>query len=461
MAKWDSMTRKQMEQMQNKKLREFIRHQVYPYSPYYRRIFDQNGIEPNDIKTSQDLTKIPFTYKEDISSAPNDFVLQPNEPWTDKMKREYMPLVPIFTGGRSAVPTPIFCTWHDLDRMMEAGRRLIQVMTTGVEIDYSRPYIVTYPNLPHLGFWEALAINLGAMIPTINTGGGKAMGTERIITLIEATKAQLVTGTTGYIYYLLRRAASEGRDFSHIRLLMLGEKLVPGAKAKMRAYLQQMGAKNVAIVNGYGGTEWKYGNGTCPAEEPTGYHTYPDMEIIEIVDPKTGERVAEGEEGEVVVTNLDARGSVVLRFRTGDIATGGITYEKCPYCGRTVPRISPDIYRMSDFRELNLTRVKGTFVNMDLFSQLLLGDEDVAEWQVEIGKRNDDPFDLDEIWLYITPKERVEGEELKKRISGKLVSATEVSPNKIILCDLNQLEERLGLDSELKERRIVDKRPRR
>ena len=67
--------------------------------------------------------------------------------------------------------------------------------------------------------------------------------------------------------------------------------------------------------------------------------------IIEIVDPKTGEPVGEGQPGEIVFTPLDARGTVVLRYRTGDLIEGGLVYEPCPHCGRHLPRLVGRISR--------------------------------------------------------------------------------------------------------------------
>jgi phenylacetate-coenzyme A ligase PaaK-like adenylate-forming protein len=73
--------------------------------------------------------------------------------------------------------------------------------------------------------------------------------------------------------------------------------------------------------------------------EPSGYHLYPDLGIVEIVDPETGAPKDDGQSGEIVFTSLDARGSCVLRYRTGDMIEGGLTYEPCPYCRRTMPRL--------------------------------------------------------------------------------------------------------------------------
>jgi phenylacetate-coenzyme A ligase PaaK-like adenylate-forming protein len=219
-----------------------------------------------------------------------------------------------------------------------------------------------------------------------------------------------------------------------------------------------MGAKSPRILATYALTEGRVAWGEC-SEEATGYHTYPDMEFFEIVDPKTGERVDEGETGEIVYTALDWRGSCVIRYRTGDIAKGGITYEKCPNCNRTVPRIDSDITRLSEHKDFNLSKVKGTLIDLNAFFPLLAGHPEVEEWQVEIKKKDDDPFEMDELYVYIAPKPGADFEKLKSEIKKLILAETEIAPTAIIETKLHDLLAKLGMETELKEKRIVDRRP--
>src|SRR5207302_5618883 len=107
-------------------------------------------------------------------------------------------------------------------------------------------------------------------------------------------------------------------------------------------------ATNLDVVGTYGFTEAKLAWPECPFphDQPSsGYHLYPDLAIIEVIDPQTGETQPTGKPGEVVFTPLDARGSVALRYRTSDYTDGGLTYEPCPYCGRSLPRLLGNISR--------------------------------------------------------------------------------------------------------------------
>jgi hypothetical protein len=78
---------------------------------------------------------------------------------------------------------------------------------------------------------------------------------------------------------------------------------------------------------------------------------------------------------------------------------------------------------------------------------------------VELRKRNDDPYDLDEIYLYVTPMPGVDPEELKNDLKTKIVMDMELSPNDIIMVEMKELLKRLGMETELKEKRILDNRP--
>jgi phenylacetate-coenzyme A ligase PaaK-like adenylate-forming protein len=296
----------------------------------------------------------------------------------------------------------------------------------------------------------------------LSTGGGKVMGTAGNIRAIDRMKPSLIIGMPGYTYHLLRVAANEEHDFSSVTKVVLGaEKVTQGMKDKMTALLEQMGSKKPLIFGTYGFTEARMAWGECPAAPgiSSGYHTYPDMEIFEVIDPDTGEHVGEGEDGELVYTTLNARGSCVVRYRTGDLARGGIVTNQCPYCGRNVPRISSDITRVSNVKELKATKIKGTLVNLNSIGEVLSSNKVVDEWQVEIGKRNNDPFELDELVLNISLQQGAEREPATDRLKEELRLATELTPSRINVLSLNDMLTKLGMETELKERRIVDKRP--
>jgi phenylacetate-coenzyme A ligase PaaK-like adenylate-forming protein len=472
MIKWSKLSRlgrKRIEKLQNKKLRAFIRYQIWPYHPYYRRLFKRNNLNPYSISTTADLAKIPFTTKDDIAPTekepqkPLDFIIRPNKKlikrYSPKLKLirilfnkqlvydEYKPLHIHLTAGRTSLPVPFLYTNYDLEKLKEAGRRLMDVCNAPKD----SIVINGFPYAPHLAFWQTYYAMIANNLLSLQTGGGKIMGTARIITAIEKMKASVLSFTPGYAYHLIRKAAKEKRNFSSVKYVLFGGERIPtGLKEKIEELLTSMKSKNPKILGTYAFTEGKVAWTEC--DSGYGYHLYPDFELIETVNEK-GESV-EGEKGEIVYTALDFRGTVVLRYKTGDISK--IHYEKCPNCGRTTPRIDENIERKSEYRALRYTKVKGTLVNLNRFYSLLMGNKDIEEWQIEIKKKNNDPYEVDELVIYVAPRNKAKT-KLKSRLREEILSETEITPT-IVIKDLDELLGMLGMETELKEKRIVDRR---
>jgi phenylacetate-CoA ligase len=481
---WDTRSAEETRAMQDEALARFITEQVYPFHPHYRRVFDECGIDPESISTVEDLQKLPFTSKEDIAPSlqdpdnPRHFVLEPgfdqvklykSKGWVPQMtnmgaaggrhsseqefREEYQPVVTMFTTGRTAEPTPFFFTGHDLARMREAGRRLASVISSRASQDYDRDVVVVnnFPGTSHLAYWVGLTGAEGTVTTNVNTGGGPMFGNERILNMIERVRPTFFMGLPGYTYDLIRMAAAEARDFSNIEIVAMGgDRITKGSREKIAELLEEMGAVDPVVTGAYGCTELKYAWGDC--------HTHPDMEIIEVVDPETGRNLGEGETGELVVTNLDARGSVVLRFRTGDILTGGYTIEPCPCCGRTMPRVSSQINRRQVPREFALTKIKGNLINLNTFASILNDNVDVLEWQIEIRKHNDDPDDIDEVAIYVSPTSVGEVAGLRDRIVNGVRTSLEFTPDRVEITSYEEMAERLSREGEPGTTRILDLR---
>ena len=295
---------------------------------------------------------------------------------------------------------------------------------------------------------------MSTQILSLQTGGGKILGTKGICKSVKGLNATVLVGIPGYIYHLLKVATEMKLQFKSLKYIVLGGERVPsGLRTKMHDILKTMGAKKPTILSTYAFTEGRIAWPQC--HEKSGYHLYPDLEFVEIVDKK-GERVEDGERGEIVYTALDWRGSVVLRYKTGDISN--LETGRCPYCNRTVPRIGLSIERSSEIKELNLKKIKGTLVNLNVFFPLFMGHPKVKEWQLEIRKKNNDPYELDELIIYVAPKAGVNFSTLKKDLNEKIKTQTEIEPNSIIKCTEADLRKRLGIETELKEKRIIDNR---
>lgn len=477
-------------EIQNSKLRNFISRQIYPFSPYYRKLFDQHKIKPQYIRTVEDLKIIPFTKKEDLFSTkerPNrfiDFVLQPDEAlikkyWPkfkllkmailkaakgkeflkERLQKEYRPIFLTATTGTTNQPVSFLYSDYDIENLRISGYRLLEVFAGKGDIRA----VNLFPYAPHLAFWQTVFAGIAHNNFLLSTGGGKVMGTQGNIDAISKASPSIIIGVPSYMYHLIRTAKEQDKDFSFVQKVVLGASAVPlGFKEKLAGLLKSMGSRDVRIMGTYGFTEAKCAWGECPTpvKISSGYHTYPDKEIFEVIDPETGEVKNEGEEGELVYTNIDARGSCVLRYRTGDLVKGGITYEKCPYCKRTVPRISSEITRAYNIKSLRLSKVKGALVNLNTFGQILEGEKGVEEWQVEIRKKDNDPYEVDELIIYLSLGRSVDHQEIKERLKNKIHDATEVTPNEIVVVPHKEMLEQVEMEIAHKVKRLVDKRPK-
>jgi len=471
------------------RLRKFITEQIYPYSPFYHRLFDERKIDPASIRCIDDLRRLPFTTKQDIAPTADqplrhlDLVLQPD---ADKLRRyapkrklvelalaklrggdeaaarrvwlEYAPIHMTFTTGRTALPTQFLYASSDFDRLALCGKRLFDVMG----LDPKKRTLDVFPYAPHLAFWQTVAAGLATGTLVLHTGGGKVMGTPGNLAALERMQPSTLIGVPGYVYHLLRAAVERNLSVTSLERIVLGaERVPPSLKKRLGELSELLGSRGVSVLGVYGFTEARLAWAECPApdyEASYGYHTYPDMEVFEIVDPASGEPVGPGERGEVVYTALVGRGSCVLRYRTGDITDGGIIYDPCPGCGRTVPRISSKLARRSDVGEFQLTKIRGTLVDLNNFLPAMAEVPEVVEWQLVVKKRNDDPEELDELVLYVATRDGVDVDALRPRLTQKLLADTEVAPNRIDALPLALLESNLGLDTQMKELRIRDLR---
>src|SRR5207249_3888087 len=139
----------------------------------------------------------------------------------------------------------------------------------------------------------------------------------------------------------------------------------------------------------------------------------------------------EGEPGEIVFTPLDARGSVVLRYRTGDCIDGGLFYETCPFCGCEVPRLVGEISRSSEVRDLQLGKLKGTLVDFNHLEHVLDNLDHVGTWQIELRKRHDDPLECDELILHVAKADETDDDRLETMLRDHFAAETEIHPNRI------------------------------
>lgn len=479
---WDAGAPEFWQAWQIRRLREYLKHRVLPFSAHYRRVFAEHGIHPNDIRTMEDWARLPLSSKSDLTvprEKQREFVLIPDqkqltrEPRTifnalfhgrqyakEKLEAEFRPVLMTSTTGRSSDPVPFLYTKHDLAHLDVAGRRLMEVGRS--DRDYR--HVNMFPYAPHLGFWQAHHASLGFGTFMVSSGGGKTLGTEGNIALIDRIQPDVLIGMPTFVYHVLRQAVEEKRQWVNLKRITLGgEKTPQGMKAKLRELCASLGSLGVHIISTYAFTEAKMAWPECPTllhEGSSGFHLYPDLGIVELVNPKTGAPVPQGMPGEVVFTPLDARGTVVLRYRTGDIAEGGLTWDTCPHCGRRCPRLLGPISRVSEVRSLSLDKLKGTLVDFNVLEHLLDDQRGVAAWQIELRKRNNDPLECDEVMLHVTADQQASEGTLREQLIRRFHEVTELKPNAILFHPLAEMRDMLGVGRLLKEEKLADRRPK-
>ena len=483
---WSNLPRKTIRELQAAKLRRYLRDVVVPFSAHYRELFHQHGLVADSFRSLSHLERIPFTSKQDLISTPEhpqrarDFILIPEQEVLARrpstvlkaiclgrervrrdFEREFRPIFMTSTTGRSADPIPFVYSQHDLELLSRGGRRIMEV--AGAKPEFR--LLNMFPYAPHLAFWltHYAAAEFGVF--SCGTGGGKVLGTDGNLRLIQKIKPDVLIGMPTFLYHVLQHAVEDGLRCETIKRLVLGgEKAAEGMRRKLRNLCAKIGSPEVEVVATYGFTEAKMAWTECPFPvdgTPTGYHLSPDLGLFEVVDPRTGVAVPDGEPGELVYTPLDARGSVVLRYRTGDIIEGGLTYEPCPACGRQLPRLLGKISRNSEIKSMQLDKIKGTLVDFNELEHVLDDAPNIGSWQLEIRKFNDDPHELDELILHVHKLNGVADEKLTRELNNRFVERTEIRPNRIVFHDPNEMEELLGVGTQLKEQKVIDRRSRK
>jgi phenylacetate-coenzyme A ligase PaaK-like adenylate-forming protein len=479
---WHTLPRKTIRALQAARLRTYLRDVVLPFHPHYRKMFADQGIDWRDLRSLDDLRRIPFSSKADLAGGSEQvkaFVITPDahalarRPSTiargifrgptrvkRELEEEFRPLLMTSTTGRSAESVPFLYTAHDIARLKLAGFRMMEL--AGAR--RTDRLLSMFPFAPHLAFWQAHYAGTEFGVFLLSSGGGRTVGTDGNLRMLRKLQPDVLIGMPTFIYHVLHEAVLDGVRCENLRSLVLGgEKVPPGLRRKLQELAGQLGAPAVNVISTYGFTEAKVAWCEClfPLEAGSGgYHLYPDLGIVEIVDPETGDVRNDGEPGEIVFTSLDARGSCVLRYRTGDVVEGGLTYAPCPHCGRRMPRLLGKISRRSDVRAMQLDKIKGTIVDFNELEHVLDDMTDIGSWQIELRKAHDDPHEVDELVLHVSPTDGADEDALRREVGRRLFERAELHPNRIELHTPAEIRRLQGVGELLKEQKVVDHRPR-
>ncbi|MEF8848388.1 MAG: phenylacetate--CoA ligase [Candidatus Thermoplasmatota archaeon] len=373
--KVESMPLKELRKLQLKRLKEQVK-RVYKKNKFYRKKFDDVDLKPDDIKKLKDIEKIPFLTKQEL--------------------REYYPFGLLCTemddvvevhasSGTTGKPVVGPYTRKDEELWSEVMARALYANGLRKKDIMQNSYGYGLFTGAH-GF-EKGAQKIGAAVITISSGN-----TKRQIEVMKDFNTTAVACTPSYSLYMAEVAEEMGYDPLEDFNLRLG---LFGAEAwseEMRGNVEEKWGINAH--EHYGLTEI-IGPGVVSECEHKKLHVNADHFYPEIIDPKTGETLPPGEEGELVFTTLTKEGFPALRFRTKDLAM--LSEETCE-CGRTLP-IQSRIKGRSD----DMMKVKGVIVFPSQIEAALMKVEGVSEYyQIVKTKKGD----MDTIYVEVEPDEQ-------------------------------------------------------
>jgi phenylacetate-CoA ligase len=362
---------------------------VCRHHTHYRRVLAERGLTRGDFRSLADLALLPLTWKRDYMAAPQDFVLDLADAADAPEEAKVVWDVMHTTGTTSGTPTPFVSTTWDFYNILTANRRALEIR--GVRPADLVANLCPLTIHPYGAFIRAIHACAVMKIPVVSLMPGRpsphfhwSSEMAEVVAAIARVKATILWGVASYVRRVILAAEEAGADFSHVRLCFVtGEAVTEAMRADMAARLARLGARDPWISVSYAATEMQVGNVEC--QPASGYHNPAPQEFhFSIVDPDTHLPLPDGERGLVVLTHLNRRGTVLLRYALGD--TSVIARGACPHCGSFTDRMVELPQRADD-----LVKVKGMLINPGAIGQALVGELGIAEYQIVIGR--DDPAD--------------------------------------------------------------------
>ena len=425
--KFETMPRPELEKLQLERLKTLIA-RVYEKVPFYRQAFQQKGITPDTIKSLADLSKLPFTSKQDFrDNYPLGLLAVPME----QVCRVHA------SSGTTGKPVVAPYTANDLRMWTEVMARTLTSagVTKNDVMQNSYGYGLFTGGL---GFHYG-GERVGATVIPTSTGN-----TKRQLMLIQDIGTSVLTCTPSYTLILAEGAKEIGLDLrtTKLRLAVCGAE--PWSE-QMRADIEAR--LPIRAMDIYGLTEIVGPGVSVECEHRCGLHIFEDNFLPEVVNPQTGERLPYGQRGELVITTLTKEAQPVIRFRTRDITT--LNVDPCK-CGRTLVRMTKVTGRTDD-----MLKIRGVNVFPSQIESILLQVEGVEPQYLIIVDRERHLDDL-EVWVEVS--EDVFSDEMKRMESLKKKVTDELESTLGIGVKVRLVEPKSIARTEGKAKRVVDKR---
>ena len=422
----ETMPREQMKALQSERLVKQVRH-VYDNVPYYRELMEKKGVTPDDIKSVDDLHKLPFLSKSDLRDEyPYGLLATP-------LKNCVRIHSTSGTTGRRVVA---FYTQNDIDLWEECCARAITAAGGSSEDVCQVCYgygLFTGGSGLHGGSHK-----VGCLTLPMSSGN-----TDRQIQFMMDLSATILCCTPSYAAYLaesLKEAGYKPED-NKLKAGIFGAE--PWTEEMRRDIEKNLGIKAYDI---YGLTETSGPGVAFECSEQHGTHINEDNFIAEIIDPETGEVLPDGEKGELVFTSITKEAFPLLRYRTRDICV--LSREKCS-CGRTLIKMTKPMGRSDD-----MLIIRGVNVFPSQIETVLFKEGYSSNYIIEVDRiNNTDTLDISvelipERFSDITAELAAE----EKRLASSVQKMLGITPK------IHLVQPQTIARSEGKAVRVIDKR---
>jgi len=426
--KMECMGAEEMREVQSARLRETVAY-VYKNCPRYKKKLHEHNVAPEDITGIDDISKLPFTVKEDLrDSYPFGLFSRP----TKEIAEIHV------SSGTTGNPTVVGYTREDI-------RLWSDVMARSFACAGALPGDMIQIAYGYGLFTGGLGAHYGALEMGLTIIPASSGQTKRQLKLMHDFKPRLLACTPSYCLYMAEEAREMGLDpkKSSWEIGIFGAE--PWSES-MRKEIED--TWNILATDIYGLSEII---GPGVAQEcgfKKGLHIFWDVFYPEVINQKTLKHAKEGEEGELVITTLTKRGMPLLRYRTRDIVS--ITYERCR-CGRTTPRISKIQGRTDD-----MIIVRGINVFPSQIEHVLLGIEGTKpHYQLVVDRK---AGKLDELEILVEVEQKIFSDEIKQLRLLEEKIAKEIESVLGIFVKVRLVEPKTIERSEGKAKRVIDKR---
>lgn len=407
----ESADRSEMRDLQSNRLQETVR-RAYENVPFYRDQLDERGVTPEDIEGINDITRLPFTTKEDFRAEYPDGLFAVDDGDVARIHA---------SSGTTGKPKIVSYTDDDLDVWSEVVARSLAASgaEAGDTVQNAYGYGLFTGGLGlHYGGEE-----LGATVIPIGSGQ-----TQRQVELMNDLDSDVLTCTPSYALYLAETAEEMGHDPAELPISTILFGAEPCTDPMREEIEGQLGVDGIDI---YGLSEIIGPGVSCECHEAQdGLHIWEDHFYPEIVDPQTGEPVEEGEEGELVLTTLTKEALPVLRYRTGDLTT--LDYDACA-CGRTQVRMDNVTGRTDD-----LLIVRGVNLYPSEVEHVVLDIDGVAP-HYRIDLYEEDNLDVMELTVEVQETLTASKQALKEQVLERLENVLSFTPDELELVNHGEI----------------------